>query len=56
MWLRTISLLLLVAGLAGCSGKDTASPSKSAETQRLPAEVAGSPEDALPKQKVQPRH
>lgn len=55
MWLRIVSLILLVAGLAGCSGKDTASPSKSPATQRLPAEVSGNPEDALPKQKTSHR-
>jgi type IV pilus biogenesis protein CpaD/CtpE len=56
MWLRIVSLLLLVAGLAGCSSKDEATSSKSPTTQRLPAEVTGNPEDALPKQKTQPRH
>ncbi len=55
MWLRTVCLLLLVAGLSGCSGKDTASSSKLPATQRLPPEVTGRPEDALPKQKTSPR-
>ncbi len=56
MWRRIVSLLLLMAGLVGCSGKDTTTSVKSQATQRLPAEVTGNPEDALPKQKTQPRH
>jgi type IV pilus biogenesis protein CpaD/CtpE len=55
MWLRIVSLVVLMAGLAGCSGKDSVSAAKSPATQRLPLEVSGNPEDALSKSKAPPR-
>jgi hypothetical protein len=55
MWLRIGSLLLLLAVLAGCSGKSKAAAPKSPATDRLPPEVSGNPEDALRKPKAPPQ-
>lgn len=57
MWLRVGLVVVLVAGVGGCSRSDVAgqAPRPEPRTQRLPVEVEKGPEDALPRRKAPPR-